>query len=116
VVPVTDGVCRPCRELDQAVVKQRRGLHRARGCLLGPDAARHRHTDASRRRAFAATFFLRLAGLQRPEHKLQSQDSSFLQLACANAHHSVRVIVQARGTGEPKQGKQRMQSMFRMLS
>jgi len=75
----------------------------ARLLLPRPGAARYLHTDASRRRAFAATSFLRLAALQRPERKVRCQVSSFSQPACAAAHRSVRGIVQAQGIGKPKQ-------------
>jgi len=33
VVAIADGVCGPCREPVQALVIQRRKMHRTRGCL-----------------------------------------------------------------------------------
>jgi len=48
--------------------------------------------------------------LQRPERNIHCQDSS-------SSQRSLRIIVQAKGIGKPKQGKQRMQVMvFRMLA
>ncbi len=73
------------REPDYALPVQRRKLHRTRGCLLRPGAARGLHTNASRRRALAATPASRLPALQRPERKVQCQVSSFLKPACAHA-------------------------------
>jgi len=91
----------PGRQLDGAVVEERRELHRTRGCLLRPGAARHLHTDASMRRAFAATSAGRQAALQRPERKVQCQVSNILQPACAIARQKA-LASQSKGTSACK--------------